>query len=84
MDLNFYLPIAFLLFGAAVVGLELNVLTKKSAGFGPQSVRIVGITVVIIAACALTASNMALERITAVVGLLGTLAGYLAGRSDKE
>jgi len=84
MDTSIVLPIAFLAFGALVVGLEIRVLTEKDQGFGPQAVRIVGITIVIVVACALAASGLQLERITAVIGLLGTLAGYLAGRSDSR
>jgi hypothetical protein len=84
MDTSVVLPIAFLLFGAVVVGLEIRVLILKNQGFGPQAVRIVGITIVIVVACALAASNLGLERITAVVGLLGTLAGYLAGMSEGK
>jgi hypothetical protein len=85
MDTNIVLPIAFLAFGALVIGLEILVLTKKEQGFGPQAVRIVGITIIIVVACALVASGLPLERgLTAVIGLLGTLAGYLASKEKPE
>jgi hypothetical protein len=84
MDATVSLPIAFLVFGAVVVALEIFVLTRKNQGFGPQAVRIIGVTIVIVVACALAASNLSVERITAVLTLLGTLAGYLAGRGDAQ
>jgi hypothetical protein len=87
MDTNFALialPIAFLAFGALVVGLEIRVLTTRNQGFGPQAVRIVGVTIVIVVACAIAASGLKLEVITGVIGLLGTLGGYLAGKPDTK
>lgn len=84
MDANLFLPVAFLVFGAIVVGLEIRVLTIKNQGFGPQAVRIVGVTIVIVVACAIAVSNQSLERVTAVIGLLGTLAGYFAGKSESK
>ncbi len=84
MDTSIALPIAFLVFGALVVGLEIRVLTTKNQGFGPQAVRIVGITIVIVVACAIVTSGLKLEYITAVIGLLGTLGGYLAGKTDTK
>ena len=84
MDTSIALPIAFLVFGALVVGLEIRVLTTKNQGFGPQAVRIVGITIVIVVACAIATSGLKLEGISAVIGLLGTLGGYLAGKTDTK
>lgn len=79
------LPIAVLSFGVIVIISEILVLYRKQQGFGPQAVRIVGITIIITIAGALSATNLIpLERLTAVIGLLGTLAGYLAGRGDNK
>ena len=78
------LPIAFLVFGAVIIGMEIFVLAKKNQGFGPQAVRIIGITVVLVIAAALSSINLSLDRLTPIIGLLGTLAGYLAGRGETK
>jgi hypothetical protein len=85
MSENTILPIVFLAFGAVVVVGEIVILVRRQQGFGPQAVRIVGITIIVtIAAGLAAASNIPLERLTAVIGLLGTLAGYLAGRGENK
>ncbi len=78
------LPIAFLVFGAVVIGMEVFVLYRKDQGFGPQAVRIVGVTIILVIAAALASTNLALDRLTPLIGLLGTLAGYLAGRGEDK
>lgn len=78
------LAIAFLLFGAAITIAEVFVLYRKNQGFGPQAVRIVGLTIVLSIVAALTSADIPLERLTAVIGLLATLAGYLAGRAEEK
>ncbi|HEV7377623.1 MAG TPA: hypothetical protein VGN95_23100 [Pyrinomonadaceae bacterium] len=75
------LPVVFLAFGTIVIVGEIVIPARQKQGFGPQSIRIIGITI----AAALSASTLIpLERLTAVIGLLGTLAGYLAGRSENK
>ncbi len=84
MQQSVTLPIAFLVFGALVVLMEVAVLYQKKQGFGPQAVRIVGVTTVLAITAALIASSLSLERLTAAVGFFGTLAGYLAGRTEAK
>lgn len=78
------LAISFLVFGAVIIIAEIVVLYRKSQGFGPQAVRIVGLTIVLTFAAALTSADIPVERLTAVIGLLATLAGYLAGRAEEK
>lgn len=78
------LPISFLVFGVLIIGMEILVLYRKDQGFGPQAVRIVGITIILVIGSALASTNLAQERLTGLIGLLGTLAGYLAGRSEAK
>jgi hypothetical protein len=78
------LAIAFLAFGTIIIIAEIVVLYRKNQGFGPQAVRIVGLTIVLSIAAALTSADMPVERFTAVIGLLATLAGYLAGRAEEK
>lgn len=78
------LAVSFLVFGAVITIAEIVVLYRKNQGFGPQAVRIVGLTLVLTIAAALTSADMPVERLTAVIGLLATLAGYLAGRAEEK
>lgn len=52
------LAIAFLIFGVLIVGMEIFVLYRKNQGFGLQSVRIVGITIVLVIAAALVSIKL--------------------------
>jgi hypothetical protein len=76
--------IAILCFGFAVILLEIVVLIRKQQGFGPQAVRIVGVTVIITVAAFLAISGAGKESLSQMIGLLGTIAGYLVGRSDSK
>ena len=72
-----------LLFGAVVIGLEVLVMIKRGRGWGLQSSRIVALTLVVIAALILVVSQVQSEKASAGFGLLGTVAGYMFGRSDQ-
>jgi hypothetical protein len=78
--------IAILVFGFLVLGLEVLVLLKreKMEGFGPQAVRIVGVTLMVTIAAFLAVTSQAKDQFSQMVGLLGTIAGYLVGRSDSK
>ncbi len=81
MDAN-WLPIAVLGFGIVVIFLET---WKMTLGWGPQSIRIVGLTLVVVAALFLVLIMAVLkvpgELTAAAFGLLGTVAGYIFGRN---
>ncbi len=81
---EYVLPVAVLAFGLIIVGLEILVMLIRKKGWGELSSRLVGITIVVVAAIFLVVTNIALERITLAVGLLGTVAGYLLGKNDKD
>jgi hypothetical protein len=77
--------VSILAFGLVVVGLEVLVMIKRKRGWGPQSSQIVGLTLVVIAALVLvTSQQVQQEKASAAFGLLGTIAGYLLGRSDRN
>ena len=46
---------------------------EKMEGFGPQAVRIIGVTLVLTIAAFLTVSGQAQDRFSQMVGLLGTV-----------
>jgi hypothetical protein len=48
------------------------------------ALRLVGATVVVVMAVFLCTAGFTLEQITPAIGLLGTMGGYLLGRSEKD
>jgi len=84
MDQATVVPIALLAFGAIALLMQAVVLYRKGQGFGPQAVRIMGLTIILTLAAALTASSIQIERLTAVIGFMATIAGYLAGRTESK
>ena len=73
-----------LVFGAVVIGLEILVMLKRERGWGTYSTRLVGITLVIVSVMFLIISKVNDTRLASAFGLLGTIAGYLIGKSDKK
>lgn len=76
--------IAVLSFGGVVVMIEAAVMIIRKRGWGPQSIRIVGLTVIIISTIFLAVSTVSAERLSAAYAVLGVVAGYLVGHSDKQ
>jgi hypothetical protein len=77
--------IIILSFGLLVIMGELVMVKKMRATWTPYSViRMIGLTLIIITALALVLGSQAEKQITAVIGLLGTLAGYLVGKESRE
>jgi len=77
------LSMALLLFGAMVIAaalwrIERAHLTETGA------LRLVGATVVVVMAVFLCTAGFTLEQITPAIGLLGTMGGYVLGRSERE
>lgn len=77
------LSIALLLFGVLVIAaalwrVERAQLTETGA------LRLVGATVVVVMAVFLCTAGFTLEQITPAIGLLGTMGGYVLGRSERE
>ena len=73
-----------LIFGVIVIGGEIFVMIQRQKGWGAQSRKIVGASLIIVAALAITLSNIPIERITSVIGLLGALGGYVVGNKDQD
>lgn len=76
------LSISLLVFGLAVIVAALwrvdrTRLTENGA------LRLVGATAVVIMAVFLCTAGFTLEQITPAIGLLGTMGGYVLGRSEK-
>ena len=71
-------------FGVLLVGLQTLVMLRLQKGWGNQSVRIVGITLVITSGLFLIVTGYSQEQIAPMIGLLGTIIGFLLGKTSKE
>lgn len=77
--------VAVLIFGLIVILIEVYVIRKKDQGWGNNSLRIVGLT--LITTCImvlLTMENLKQEYFTSLIGLFGSIVGYLLGKKDDE
>jgi len=84
--MQFGMPIIVLVFGLIVLCI---VIKGKTAGWGTQSIRMAGLVLVVtvilfLVAVSISLPSMPQESITAAFGILGTVAGYLFGKTAKE
>jgi len=79
-----YLSLGVLLFGIVILVLEVFVLLRQKQGWGVNSTRIVGLTLVVIAGVFLITAGYSESQIAPMIGLLGTIVGYLLGKSDSS
>src|ERR1051325_9070742 len=75
--------LAMLVCGLFALGFQIWVLISRGKGWGPISTRMCGITLIVVAALFIVTAPIARENATSVIGLLGTIAGYVLGKSDK-
>lgn len=82
-DTEIYLSLAVLGFGLVILALQIALMFKVGKGWGPNSIRICGLTLVIISGIFLITAGYSQAQVAPVIGLLGTIAGYLLGKSEK-
>ena len=75
---EFYLSLAILLFGLLTVALETVVITRSNWNLDP--LKIIGLTLVLTGCIFLISAGYNDRQIAPVIGLLGTIAGYILGR----
>lgn len=76
-----YLSLGVLGFGLLTMVLEIFVMLWLKKGWGPISSQVVGITFLVTAGVFLITAGYSREQISPMIGLLGTIAGYLLGRA---
>ncbi|MEO1808709.1 MAG: hypothetical protein AAFU33_28140 [Bacteroidota bacterium] len=79
--------LSFLILSFGIVLILLIILAKKIGGIeisSDQFLRLVSIILIIISSLVIISSGFNDKQISSVVGLLGTLAGYLLGRRDSS
>ena len=83
-ETELYLSLAVLAFGLIILGLQMGVMFKVGKGWGVNSIRISGLTLVIISGVFLITAGYSQDQIAPMIGLLGTITGYRLGKSEKE
>jgi hypothetical protein len=71
-------------FGFLIILLQVFVMLRLKKGWGPQSIRIVGLTLVLISGLFLIVAGYSQQQIAPMIGLLGTITGFLLGKTSKE
>jgi hypothetical protein len=75
-------PIAVLIFGAVVIAVEVVIMFFRGQNWGPHSVPMVGLTLIVVTAVFLAVSDS--QRAGAAYALLGVLAGFLVCKYESK
>jgi small-conductance mechanosensitive channel len=84
---QFWLSVAILLFGLIVISLQIYLALRKNDDNQlslDSAIRLSVLTLIIIGSLVLIASGYSNLQVAPVIGLFGTVAGYLIGRQDKQ
>jgi|SRR5882724_2714400 len=81
---EFFLSIIVAVVGLAVLLLEFLLLRRNSIFKAEDALRIFGITLILIGALLATTAGYSANDIAPAIGLFGTVAGYLLGRSSNR
>jgi hypothetical protein len=73
---------AVLGFGLFAIALEIALMLRLKKGWGVQAIRIVGITLVLTSGLFLIVTGYSQEQIAPMIGLLGTIIGFLLGKTS--
>lgn len=79
-----YLSLGILLFTLVLVGVVAAVTFKKDQGWGATTTKLFIIVVVIGASLFLLTAGYSQAQMTPIIGLLGTIVGYVLGKSKGE
>ncbi len=78
-----WLSLGVLGFGLVLVGLQILVMLKRGSSWGPHTVRLHGLTLAVIAGVFLVTAGYSQQQIAPMIGLLGTIVGYLLGQRSE-
>jgi heme/copper-type cytochrome/quinol oxidase subunit 3 len=79
-----YLSLGVLVFGLLLIGLQVLVMLKTAKGWETHSTRMVGLTLVIVSGLFLITAGYSENQAAPMIGLLGTIAGYLLGKTSPK
>ena len=74
------LSIGVLVFGAVAMGLQILVMLRQNKYWDMLAIKIVGLTLVITAGLFLIVAGYSQEQVAPMMGILGTVVGYLLGK----
>lgn len=77
------MELTMMIMGFGLVALLVLFLMSKQPNTSPLVLRVYVITIIIFGTLAVVASAYTNDQIAPVVGLFGTIAGYVLGRSEK-
>lgn len=81
---SLWLSICVLFMGLILALVEMFVMIKKGKGWGPNSVRVIAVTLIFTAGLVAVTSNVgSSQNIAPLWGLLGAIAGYVLGEFGK-
>jgi hypothetical protein len=73
-----------LVFALIIIVLQCAVMFKAGKGWGPQSTRVLGITLTVTIGTFLITAGYSQNQIAPMIGIFGTLLGYLLGQTKSE
>jgi len=74
------LSLGVLVFGAVIISLEILVMLRRAMSWDLWSFKVLGLTLVIVAGLFLIVAGYSQNQAAPMMGLLGTVAGYLLGK----
>lgn len=82
-QIPFYLSLSILVFGLILSLAEITVIfKKKDVCWDPSAFRVFGLTLIIISGVFLITAGYSEYQIASMMGLLGTVAGYLLAKTE--
>ena len=82
--MEIYLSFGVLGFGLGIIVVIAAIMIKKDTGWGEYSTRMLGLTLVITGGLFLITAGYSQNQIAPMMGLLGTVAGYLLGHKKEK
>lgn len=82
-NLEIYLSLGILAFGLVLIAFTGFVALKKNSGWNQEATRIFAVSIIVTAGLFLITAGYSDQQIAPMFGLLGTIVGYLLGKSPS-
>ncbi len=83
-SLTLILSALILFFGLVVILLEVLIILRSGKGLDTFAFKIISLTLIITGALFLMTAGYSENQLTPIIGLLGTLAGYILGQNNNQ
>lgn len=77
------LSLGILTFGGLLVAFQMLVMIMQKRYWDDRSLKMVGLTIIVTAGMMLVAAGYSKDQAAPMMGLLGTVAGYLLGKGES-